>query len=67
MPMDPIETIEPISPERHERPGNPEYNREADFEQVIKGAQMLENPGPGGFAAALQSFVAWVRRLADPK
>lgn len=56
------ETIE----NRKEAEGHPESQVEKQTEQeanLIKGAEMLEEPPNGSFTQGLQVFVAWVKSL----
>ncbi|MBI4049459.1 MAG: hypothetical protein HY395_01420 [Candidatus Doudnabacteria bacterium] len=61
---------------------NPEYehpvaeNRESveqkeakdeNFEQAVRGAEILENPQDGSFLRGLQVFIAWVNSLVSGK
>ena len=40
--------------------------KDESFEQVAKGAEILENPPPdGSFVHGLQLFVAWVNSLVS--
>lgn len=56
------ETIE----NRNEAEARPETHVEKQTEQesnLIKGAEMLEEPPNGSFTQGLQVFVAWVKSL----
>ena len=50
---------------RVELPEQKEFAPDKDFEQAVKGAEILENPPDGSFFHGLQLFLAWVQNLVS--
>ena len=60
-----------MNPENLEKRGEVEKNRETSVEKhedenIIHGAEMLEEPQDGSFTSGLQMFIAWVKSLVAP-
>ena len=59
-----IEKESDISPDVSEKANSVE-SKEAKEENLIQGAEMLENPPEGNFIKGLQVFIAWAKSLID--